>query len=110
MVINEKVLLTNINEYLLKESNGSSNGTISKIAIGEPTQYAGNLRYVPLKLSITFDNKDSLLSFLDNVETKILPDPAFRVLYKITNVSYDIANYTTQQSVDIDLNAYYYTN
>jgi hypothetical protein len=110
MVINEKVLLTNINEYLLKENNGSTNGNISKIAIGEPKQYAGNLRYAPLKLSITFDNKDSLLSFLSNVETRILPDPAFRVLYKIDKVSYDVANYTAQQSVDIDLNAYYYTN
>ena len=110
MVINEKVLLTNINEYLLKDHNGSSNGSVSKIAIGEPTQYAGNLRYAPLKLSITFDTKDSLLSFLSNVETRILPDAAYRILYKITNVSYDIANYTQQQSVDIDLNAYYYTN
>lgn len=110
MVINERVLLTNINEYLLKWSNGNLNGNISKIAIGEPKQYAGNLRFAPLKLSITFDNKDSLLSFLSNVETKILPDPAFRVLYKIDKVSYDVANYTAQQSVDIDLNAYYYTN
>lgn len=110
MVINEKVLLTNINEYLLKANDGSSNGTVSKIAIGEPKSYAGNLRYAPLQLSITFDNKDSLLSFLSNVETRILPDAAFRVLYKIDKVSYDIANYTEKQSVDIDLNAYYYTN
>jgi hypothetical protein len=63
-----------------------------------------------LKLSIVFDNKDSLLSFLSNVETRILPDAQYRVLYKIDKVSYDIANYTEQQSVDIDLNAYYYTN
>ena len=110
MIINEKVLLTNINEYLLKENNGSSNGAVTKIAIGEPKQYAGNLRYAPLQLSITFDNKDSLLSFLSNVETRILPDAAFRVLYKIDKVSYDVANYTEKQNVDIDLNAYYYTN
>lgn len=110
MVINEKVLLANINEYLLKEDNGTRNGSISKIAIGESTSFTGNLRYVPLRLSIVFDNKDSLLSFLSNVETRILPDAMYRVLYKISNISYDIANYTTQQSVDIDLNAYYYTN
>jgi hypothetical protein len=39
MVINEKVLLTNINEYLLRENNGSKNGTIEKIAIGEPKSF-----------------------------------------------------------------------
>lgn len=110
MVINERVLLANINEYLLKDGNGTRNGSIAKIAIGEPKQYAGNLRYAPLQLSISFENKDSLLSFLSNVETRILPDPAYRVLYKIDKVSYDIANYTEKQSVSIDLNAYYYTN
>lgn len=110
MVINEKVLLANINEYLLKNNNGSRNGVINKIAIGESKQFMWNLRSVPLQLTITFDNKDSLLSFLDNVEKKILPDPLYRVLYKIDKVSYDIANYTTQQNVEIDLNAYYYTN
>ena len=40
----------------------------------------------------------------------MLADINYRVLYKIDKVSYDIANYTTQQKVDIDLNAYYYTN
>ena len=110
MLINEKVLLANINWYLLQDSDGSSNGNITQIVIGEPKQFMDNLRYVPLKLTISFQNKDSLLSFLDNVEKKILPDPEYRVLYKIDKVSYDIANYTTQQSVGIDLNAYYYTD
>lgn len=110
MIINERVLLANINDYLLRDVTGNKNGVINKIAIGEPKQFQDNLWYVPVVLSITFDNKNSLLSFLSNVETKILPDPNYRVLYKIDNVSYDIANYTSQQSVDVDLNAYYYTN
>lgn len=110
MVINEKILLANINEYLLRGKSGVKNGNITRIVIGESKQFEGNLRYVPVKLSIVFDNKDTLLSFLDNVETRILPDPMYRILYKIDNVSYDIANYTAQQSVDVDLNAYYYTN
>jgi hypothetical protein len=110
MVINEKILLANINDYLLRETNGSKNGAINTIAIGESKQFTGNLRYVPLKLTVTFNDKDALLSFIDNVEKKVFPNPAYRVLYKIDNVSYDIANYTTQQNADITLNAYYYTD
>jgi hypothetical protein len=49
-----------------------------------------------------------LLSFIDNVEKRVLSDAEYRVLYKIDKVNYDIANYTTQQKVDVDLNAYYY--
>ena len=111
MFINEKVLLANINEYLLRDPvNKSKNGLINKIAIGESKQFFWNLFYVPLQLNITFDTKDALLSFIDNVEKRVLTDPNYRVLYKIDKVAYDIANYTTQQKVDIDLNAYYYTD
>jgi hypothetical protein len=59
---------------------------------------------------VTFDTKDALLSFIDNVEKRVLSDSNYRVLYKIDKVNYDIANYTTQQEVDIDMNAYYYTD
>jgi hypothetical protein len=51
-----------------------------------------------------------LLSFVDNVEKRVLSDENYRVLYKIDKVNYDIVNYVTQQQVDIDLNAYYYTD
>jgi hypothetical protein len=88
----------------------AKNGLINKIAIGESKQFFWNLFYVPLKLNITFDTKDALLSFIDNVEKRVLADVNYRVLYKIDKVNYDIANYTTQQKVDIDLNAYYYTD
>ena len=111
MFINEKILLANINEYLLKDPvTQTKNGLINKISIAEPKQFFWNLFYVPLQLNITFDTKDALLSFIDNVEKRVLPDPNYRVLYKIDTINYDIANYATQQKVDIDLNAYYYTN
>lgn len=110
MVINEKILLSNINEYLLKDDRWSKNGLVSKIAIGESQQYEGNLWFVPVNLAIGFANKDSLLSFLNNVEKRILSDPQFRILYKINQVSYDITEYTSQQNVDVELSAYYYTN
>ena len=111
MFINEKILLANINEYLLRDPvTKIKNWLINKIAIGEPKQFFWNLYYVPLKLNITFDTKDALLSFIDNVEKRVLSDANYRVLYKIDKVNYDIANYTTQQKVDIDMNAYYYTD
>jgi len=44
------------------------------------------------------------------VEKKVLADENYRVLYKIATVNYDIANYATQQEVDVELNAYYYTD
>ncbi len=111
MFVNEKILLANINEYLLRDPVSKiKNGLINKIAIGEPKQFFWNLFYVPLKLNITFDTKDALLSFIDNVEKRVLSDANYRVLYKIDKVNYDIANYATQQQVDIDMNAYYYTD
>ncbi len=111
MFINEKILLANINEYLLREPvTKSKNWVINKIAIGEPKSFFWNLYYIPIKLNVTFDTKDALLSFIDNVEKRVLADVNYRVLYKIDKVNYDIANYTLQQQVDIDLNAYYYTD
>lgn len=111
MAVNEKILLANINEYLLRNPvTKTKNGLVNKISIGEPKQFFWNLYYVPLKLNITFDTKDALLSFIDNVEEKVLSDANYRVLYKIDKVNYDIANYATQQEVDIDMNAYYYTD
>lgn len=111
MAVNEKILLANINEYLLREiRNKSKNGVVNKIAIGEPKQFFWNLFYVPLRLNISFATKDALLSSIDNIEKHVLADDTYRVLYKIDKVNYDIANYTEQQEVDIDLNAYYYTD
>ena len=111
MFVNEKILLANINDYLLRDPlTQTKNGLINKIAIGDPKQFFWNLNYVPLKLNITFDTKDALLSFIDNIEKRVLADSNYRVLYKIDKVNYDIANYTIQQKVDLDLNAYYYTD
>jgi hypothetical protein len=39
MFINEKVLLANINDYLLKKDGGSRNGVINKIAIGDSKEF-----------------------------------------------------------------------
>ncbi len=111
MAVNEKILLANINEYLLRDfSTKTRNWTVNKIDIGEPKQFFWNLFYVPLKINVTFATKDALLSSIENIETRVLADEQYRVLYKIEKINYDIANYTQEQKVDIDLNAYYYTD
>jgi len=111
MSVNEKILLANINWYLLKNFDTKArNGIINKISIWDPIKFVDNLYYAPIKLNITFDNKDWLFSFIENVERKILDNSQYRVLYKIDKISYDIANYNTIQNVDVDLLAYYYTN
>lgn len=63
-----------------------------------------------MRLNITFDTKDALMSFVENIEEKVFADERYRVLYKIDKINYDLANYTVQQQADIDMNAYYYTN
>lgn len=39
MAVNEKILLANINEYLLRDTNKIKNGLVNKIAIGESKQF-----------------------------------------------------------------------
>ena len=112
MEINEKILLANINSFLLRDLSGmwsgGKNGVINSINIGESKPVVKALYSVPVRLNITFENKAMLLSFLDNVEKRVLPDKNYRVLYKIKEVAYDIANYNKQQQVDVYLYAYYY--
>lgn len=114
MLVDEKKILANINEFLIKKTSKdpgvvsrSKNGNINSIAIGEPKAWPWILRSVPIRVNITFDNKDSLLSFIDNVETNVLDDVNYRILYKLDEVSYDIVKYTAEQKVDVLMNAYY---
>lgn len=113
MIVNEKLILANINEYLIRniqnwEFTKNKNWVIDRISIWDPAKYDGNLYYVPVRLNISFENKDYLLSFISNVERKILVNQDYRILYKIDQVSYDIVDYNDKQNVDIVLIAYYY--
>lgn len=114
MLVDEKKILANINEYLIKKTSSdpsvisrSKNGNINNISIGEPKIWSWILSFVPIRINITFADKDSLLSFIDNVERNVLDDPAYRILYKLNEVSYDIVKYTDEQKVDILMYAYY---
>jgi len=111
MLVDERVLLANINEYLFKQQDGSkrSNGVINKIEIGEPMPIDEFLYQIPILLNASFKDQNGLLSFINNVEKHIVEDPAYRVLYQINEINYDVVNYTDAQDVDISLSAYYYT-
>jgi len=111
MIIDERVILANINEFLLRDQSSerkSRNGIINKIAIWEPETYSENLYHIPIEINVTFNDKDGLMSFIENVEKHILPDPKYRILYKINEIVYDIVNYEERQDVQILLSAYYY--
>jgi hypothetical protein len=62
---------------------------------------------VPIRINITFDDKDSLLSFINNVEKNVLDDETYRILYKLNEVVYDVVNHNDEQKVDILMNAYF---
>lgn len=113
MVVNEKYILANINEYLIRnmqdgDVTNKKNWSIDRISIWEPVKFEWKLSYVPVRLNISFENKDYLLDFISNVERKILVDKDYRILYKIDQVSYDIVEYQDKQNVDVVLVAYYY--
>ncbi len=112
MLVDERIILANMNEFLFKKQDGSktSNGSISKIEIGEPEEFTKNVYQLPVIIDAKFKNKDGLLSFVNNVEKHILPDPKYRILYKIDEINYDIVKYQEQQDVKITLSIYYYRN
>lgn len=113
MIVDEKIILTNIDQYLTKfDINNTStitkNWTIKKINIWDPEIFTKNTYQVPMELNITFKTKDWLLSFINNIEKNIMLDNTYRILYKIDEISYNIVDYTKEQDVNIKLSAYYY--
>ena len=84
------------------------NGTINKIVIWEKQKFNDTLYYLPIELSINFDNKDGLLSFINNVEIKVPEEKDLRLLYKISKITYDVVNYDQNQESTIFMNLYYY--
>lgn len=89
-------------------SLGEKNGTINKIVIWDKERFNETLYYVPIELTITFDNKDWLLSFINNVEKRVPEDQDLRLLYKISKITYDVVNYDQPQETVINMNLYYY--
>jgi|GEM_PF-7049926 len=106
MAFDQKKILANINEYLLRGANNQSNGTVTSIVFGNlaPVTDYENIVQVPIQLTIDFQDKNGLLSFVYNVENTI--SPQFPMLYKISSVNYDIVKYQENQTVSIELIGY----
>ncbi|MDR0369697.1 MAG: hypothetical protein LBH96_04215 [Candidatus Peribacteria bacterium] len=114
MPIDEKKVLRNLNEYLIREGivQGvkARNGDILSINIGDPEPVEGSSVFfsVPISYAIEFDRVGDLISFVRNVEKKLITIPKDRILYKIQEIGYDIVASNESQTTDISMVAYYY--
>ena len=115
LVVDEKVILRNINDYLTVRDNiwdddsARKNAIINAITIDDPILLQDSFYRVPVTVNLTATSKENVLSFLNNVETKIANNPANRVRYTIDQVIYDVANYDQEQSVEVTMSAFYLT-
>ena len=116
MIIDERKILRNLNEYLIQDGfekgYEAKNGTIRSINIGNPIvqDEKGVFFSVPISFTIVFNNQQDLVSFVHNVERKLIENPIDRILYKIQTISYDIVDSNEEQTSTMDLIAYYYYN
>ena len=127
MPVDEKKVLKNLNEYLIKEDIEwtwrAVVWNILKIDIGDPEaiwfvkkdpnewgEPIPNFFEVPVDVEIEFTEVDDLVWFLYNVEKKLIDKEKWndRILYKIQTVSYDIIAKDEPQVTDISMLAYYY--
>lgn len=115
MPVDEKKVLKNLNEYLIKQDilGGSRTrvGDILKISIWDPRSVKkGNDHFfqVPVDITVEFTSIGDLTGFLYNVEKKMVDKWEDRILYKIQSVSYDIIASDQPQVTDISMLAYYY--
>lgn len=113
MEINEKIILTNINEFLLTKRDSQNENSfkiwkINSIAIWKPNVIVSQLYSIPIRLEASFVNKDYLLAFIENVDKNVLESRSYRILYKIDEINYNIMEYDQEQLVDIKISAFYY--
>jgi hypothetical protein len=108
MDFDQKVIIKSVLEYLLMSPEGTGNGKLLWIQFGSVSVLDDehHLYKLPFSLEVEFANKQNFLSFLTNVEQKInflLP-----IVYKIEWLNYSIVEYKFEQTVKVDMIAYYY--
>ena len=115
MPVDEKRVLKNLNEYLIKQDISWNDRTriwdILKINIGDPEPvewWDDHFFMVTVDVEIEFSTVNDLTGFLYNVEKKMIDNREDRILYKIQSVSYDIVTNDEPQVTDISMVAYYY--
>lgn len=115
MGLDEKRILASLNDYaLVRNPNNTSvkerNGSIQSIRIADPVLYDGNIYRVPIDMTVQFENKDGLLSFINNIENTLPANKNYRLLYVIDQIDYDVVRYTQEQKATIQLSIFYYPN
>lgn len=133
MPVDEKKILKNLKEYLIRENMWSEtkteNGDILSISIWDPKPTTNewliskineikkkynlydnknHFYEVPVTVSISFNTVKDLVNFLYNIEKKVIEEPTDRILYKIQKVSYDVVSHNEAQITEIEMIAYYY--
>ncbi len=104
--LDQKKLLTYLNEFLVKSSTelNKINGDITAISFWGAWASVPNWLVIPTNISITFTDKQWLFWFLRNVEQYI--SPTFPMLAVVSSINYDIINSDSAQEVAISLNIY----
>ena len=115
MEVDESKILKNINEFITQknilDTKRDYNGIVSSITIDNPENLENNIMKVPVGLTITFNSKQDLLTFLSNIENYVFAewdDLSSSVLFRIEELKYDIVNYKESQDVQVSLSAYAY--
>lgn len=108
MDFDQKMVLKSIAEFLLRSTWGVSNGELLSINFSPVITIDETLRLykLPFTLTANFPNKNFLMTFLGNVDTKMNFD--LPILYALDNMSYDAMEYEDEQTVTITMWAYYY--
>lgn len=114
MPVDEKRVIKNLNEYLIKQDIWEEKtrvGEILKIEIWDPenvNNWDEHFVSVPVDVKIEFVSIENLIDFLYNVEKRLINEWEDRILYKIQAVSYDVVTKDEPQITDISMLAYYY--
>ena len=115
MDVDESKILKNINEFITQknilDTKRDYNGIVSSITIDNPESLENNIMKVPVELTITFNSRQDLLTFLSNIENYVFAewdDLSSSVLFRIEELKYDIVNYKESQDVQVSLSAYAY--
>lgn len=115
MPVDEKKVLKNLNEYLIKQDIAWNSRTkvwdILRIEIWDPKAFKNwdnHFFEVPVEVTIEFTTVGDLTGFLYNIEKKLIDNWEDRILYKIQSISYDIVSRDEPQTTNISMLAYYY--
>lgn len=107
MEFNQKKILKNINDFLLRTISWEMNGELLAINFWSISVFNDeyNIYTLPLSITVRFENEKMLMSFLHNLEERI--NTKTHIFYKIDAMNYNIVEYEEEQEININLNAYY---